>query len=172
MKFLIVIMVILNFLAPTMEAKRIKSNLSIKKENNIEKEKKPSFLKRKKIDLNYSILSSDIENISFKEIIFSGYDKEVNSSQESFLMTNPSDKTIIGIEVRIDYLDLENRLFHSRNISEQCEIPPFETRRIDIKSWDSQHTYYYYLGNEPKKIATPFKVKFTPVFVWVDGTEE
>lgn len=111
-------------------------------------------------------LSHDPDEISrihlLKQCIFSGYDKEANSSKESFLLTNNAQDTIVGFKVRIDYLDMQGRMIHSREVEERCEIPMGETRRIDTKSWDIQHTYYYYLGNEPKKVATPFKVSFTP----------
>lgn len=102
------------------------------------------------------------------ECTFSGYDKELNSSKESFLLTNRSSKVITGFVVRIDYQDMEGRMLHSRLIEESCVLPPGETRRFDIKSWDSQHTYYYFLGNEPKKVATPYKVAFLPQVFWVE----
>ena len=101
-----------------------------------------------------------IDNI--EGVRFSGYDKEINSNLESFLMSNPTDRTLASYTVKIDYLDMQGRMIHSREVSGECEIPPGETRRFDTKSWDTQHTYYYYLGNEPKRVATPYKVEFHP----------
>ena len=58
---------------------------------------------------------------------------------------------------------MKGRMLHSRIVELDCEVPPEESRKFDITSWDKQHTYYYYLGNEPKKVATPFQVKFLPL---------
>lgn len=102
-----------------------------------------------------------------RNVAFAGYDKEVNSRRESFHVVNPSEFTLSGFKVKIDYLDMQGRMLHSRTILEECFIPPGESRRMDIKSWDTQNTYYYYLGNEPKRVATPFQVKFTPLEFWI-----
>lgn len=102
-----------------------------------------------------------------KECSFAGYDKEPNSNIESFIFINSSHSMITGYRVRIDYLDMKGRMLHSREIKDTCSVPPNQTRRFDIKSWDKQHTYYYYLGNRPKRVATPFQVKFTPFSFWV-----
>lgn len=105
----------------------------------------------------------ELKGEDLKGCSFAGYDKEANSNKESFLIVNSTDHEILGFCVRIDYLDMKGRMLHSRIVEEKCDVPPHEARRIDIKSWDTQHTYYYYLGNEPKRVATPFQVSFTPV---------
>ena len=148
----------------------------IKTSFKIEKDSKPvvnknEILTGREIDLSDTIRNSEIDKILFEQlnkIVFAGFDKEGNSSKESFLLVNPTDHYIRGYEVIIDYLDMQERMLHSRIIKEKCEVPPGETRRYDFKSWDTQHTYYYYLGNEPKRIATPFKVKITPIKFWID----
>lgn len=147
-------------------AKKIKNSFKI------EKESKTLPIKDKEmqgIKINLSdTLKTDYPEISrFREIKFAGYDKEPNSNRESFLIINPTESLLTGFEVRIDYLDMKGRMLHSRNITEGCDVPPGETRRLDITSWDTQHTYYYYLGNEPKKVATPFQVSFTPINFWI-----
>lgn len=151
-------------------AKKIKNTLRIDKEKSGVKDKR---LKLKGKCVNFSdsstlLLSSD--SLLFKELNlvgFSGYDKEPNSNKESFILVNPSRNCITGFSVRIDYLDMKGRMLHSRELTEQCLVPPGETRRLDTKSWDIQHTYYYYLGNEPKRVATPFQVVFTPLSFWI-----
>ena len=146
------------------EAKKIKNTLKIDKKS-IERDN----VKNGNIEITLSdTLFSEDEKYSnlrsqLKECSFAGYDKEAASNIESFILVNSSDECITGFEVQIDYLDMQGRMFHSRRVKENCMIPSGESRRIDIKGWDKQHTYYYYLGNRPRKVATPFKVNFKPI---------
>lgn len=153
----------------TIEGKKVKNSLKIEKESKVNKSE--SQISGREIILADTLSSTPafedlIKNLTM--ISFSGYDKEPNSNLESFFIVNPSGKTITGMEVRIDYLDMQNRMIHSRTIKDNCYVPAGETRRFDFKSWDTQHTYYYYLGNEPKRVATPFKVKIKPISYWIE----
>ena len=147
-------------------AKRVKNSFSISKSNSKKKEIKEKFsgIGISLID-SISIASSGIEGI--ERVHFSGYEKEANSNMESFILTNTTDRDIFGFEVRIDYMDMQDRMLHSRVLKEELRVPPKESRHVDIKTWDSQHTYYYYLGNEPKRVATPFQVSFKPQRYWI-----
>ena len=57
---------------------------------------------------------------------------------------------------------MKQRMLHSRDYDIKCLIPSKQTRKIDIPTWDKQKTYYYYLGNKPKKIATPYNRQYHP----------
>lgn len=150
------------------EAKKIKNFFKIEKENKFPQN---SSSEEEFSGIKFSFLSEGTADsiITFKDkIAFSGFEKEVNSSKETFLISNKSLEVILGLEIRIEYLDLQDRMLHSRDIKEKCYVPAGETRKIDISSWDKQHTYYYYLGNEPRKVATPFKVRIIPLSLWVE----
>lgn len=108
-------------------------------------------------------LVADSVAFDLKNVSFSGYDKTVSSSKESFLITNHNAEAIEAIEVKITYLDMKGRMLHSREVRVSCYVPAGETRKADISSWDTQRTYYYHLGPAPKKVATPYKVKITPL---------
>ncbi|MCH5231011.1 MAG: hypothetical protein J1F43_04370 [Muribaculaceae bacterium] len=156
------------------EAKKIKNSFTIEKKKpgkSSQKDKPTEDFEGMEINLKDSIQNSDsrIQELlpSLRKCSFAGYDKEPNSNLESFILVNTTDQPILGYDVRIDYLDMQGRMLHSRNIRQKCLVPPGETRRFDIKSWDPQHVYYYYLGNEPKRVATPFQVKFTPLSLWI-----
>ena len=178
MRKLFLILMILGGLVTFSSAKKIKNSFKVDKENRISK-KDSSLIQGLEVNLGDSLtdtrpdralvdsLITDEELKKLKETGFAGYDKEPNSNLESFLLVNPTALLITGYEVRIDYLDMQGRMLHSRVIKETCYVPPGETRRFDIKTWDRQHTYYYYLGNEPKKVATPFQVKFYPQKIWI-----
>lgn len=119
----------------------------------------------------FTFQNEDMEELTFDidQIKFAGYDKEVNSSKESFIIVNNSLLPIISMSVEIIYTDMDGRMLHLRELDINCEVPPGQSRRKDIASWDSQHTYYYYLGNEPKKVATPFKVEFRPLIITIEN---
>lgn len=151
---LLLIIFSIAFNADVIHARKIKNTLKIEK-NSVLKNEKTIEEEGKEVALSDTTL----------HITFSGYDKEPNSSKESFIISNFTDDTITNFEVKIVYTDMKGRMFHSRTIKENCDIPPSESRRFDIKTWDTQHTYYYHLGNEPKKVATPFDVKFDLIAV-------
>ena len=169
------LLVILSLSAVTFgltEGKKIRHSLKIEKETkeiSTRREENPSGRKICLAD-TIGIIQEDKEMIEeLKKVSFAGYDKEANSSQESFVLINASGVGITGYEVKIEYLDMQDRMLHSRTLKKRCDVPGGESRRFDIKSWDTQHTFYYYLGNEPKKVATPYKVMFYPLTFWTGG---
>lgn len=152
------------------EGRKYKITHTIEKDSDEKRKKKKGF-EGTKVEMTDTLSKAYMDFVAedpeILKVRFAGFDKEPNSSMESFMLQNPSGNTITGFEVRVDYLDMQGRMLHSRTIKESCDVPPGETRRFDIKSWDTQHTYYYYLGNAPKKVATPFQVIFYPVTFWI-----
>lgn len=168
--FLLVLLVTFHTVE-SVEAKKIKNSFKIEKESSKDKKQTEIRIEGKKvtIEANDSLSGSNGEyELLLNGITFSGYDKEVNSSKESFLVSNKSEVPVTGFEIRIDYLDMKGRMLHSREVKKSCLIPPGETRKVDIPAWETQHTYYYYLGNEPKRVATPFQVAITPKCYWIE----
>ena len=179
-KLFIVTLILIGGLSATepLSARKIKHSLTIDKESKSKAHKKgtlsgmeipvDSVMTTSDSSLgNFQEIESEVVN-RLKECSFSGYDKEANSNLESFILLNNSGKVITGYKVRIDYLDMQGRMLHSRIVEEGCRVPAGENRRLDIKSWDTQHTYYYYLGNAPRRVATPYQVKFTPLSFWIE----
>ncbi len=112
-------------------------------------------------------ISKDTVTVSITDSIsFSGYDKPAPSSKESFHIVNFSATQINKVGIRITYLDLKDRMLHSREVEVECSVPGGESRLTSIPSWDSQRTFFYYLGPEPKKVATPYKVVIK--LLWVE----
>lgn len=165
---LFILLLVISFVGFSSEGKKIKNSFRI------EKSQKKEVKKDNKVGLIINLtdsLSTD-ESVGkktreMKGIKFAGYDKEVGSNLESFIIVNTTKHDLTGFRVRIDYEDMQGRMLHSREVEEVCYVPKGETRRFDIKSWDLQHTFYYYLGNEPRRVATPFKVIFTPLTLWI-----
>lgn len=110
---------------------------------------------------NVSIASDSIDFFGRinPAIRFYGFDKTVASNIESFFISNSLVETIIGMELDITYIDMKGRQLHKRSVSIDCDIPGGETKRYDIKSWDTQKSFYFHQSVKPKRQATPFNVK-------------
>lgn len=103
--------------------------------------------------------SVDFCNLIQPAIRFYGFDKTVGSSMESFFISNGLDDAISELEIDITYTDMKGRQLHRRSVKLDCSIPPKETMRTDIKSWDTQKSFYFHQSVKPKRQATPFAVK-------------
>lgn len=97
-----------------------------------------------------------------EQIRFAGFDKPGSSSTESFFITNLSDRTMKGVNLYVEYLTPDGRQLHKRFLKLSCDIPPHETRKADIKSWDTQRSFHYE-KSQPSKHSSPFTVRFDPV---------
>lgn len=92
-----------------------------------------------------------------------GYDKTVNSSVETFFVTNETEDTIVAVALTIGYYDINGRQLHSRPEKIFTTIPPGATRKADIRSWDRQNSFRYSGSSKPsRKSATPYTVKISP----------
>lgn len=96
-----------------------------------------------------------------EKIRFYGFDKTVTSPKESFFISNRLDKQATAFEIEITYFDMQHRQLHQRLVQVECEIPPGETRRVDVKSWDTQKAFYFHQSAAPRRQATPFDVRLS-----------
>lgn len=92
---------------------------------------------------------------------FCGYEKKLRATRETLFIENLSDSTIESISFTIDYIDSSGRQIHRRALRKETYIPPHQTRRLDIQSWDTQKSYYYIHGEHPRKSATPYDITIT-----------
>lgn len=96
---------------------------------------------------------------SIEQAVISGFDKRAESRQESFFITNTTDRTLVGIDFTLTYMTMDGRQLHRRIVELDCDIPAGETRKFDIKSFDTQKSFYYHKSQAPgRRQATPFKV--------------
>lgn len=94
-----------------------------------------------------------------EKIRFYGFDKNAGSGIESFFISNSSDSTLKAIGIDILYFDMKGRQLHRRRLDIKCDVAPGETMRHDIKSWDTQKSFYYHRSAKPRRQSTPFDVK-------------
>ena len=156
--FAMVFAMILFCLSESSHARKIKTRHSIPKET-----RKSSAIESAAVSETVTVpLVAD--SLAFCDSIrpavrFYGFDKTITSTQESFFISNGLDNTIKNLELVITYTDMKGRQLHKRTVSLECEIPSGETKRADIKSWDTQKSFYYHKSLKPKRQATPFDVR-------------
>lgn len=95
----------------------------------------------------------------------SGFDKTLASRRESFFVSNLMDSAdLVWLSMRIDYLDMSGRQLHQRRARVRCDVPPGQTRRVDIPAWDIQKVYYYHKSEPRRRVmaaAAPFDISIT-----------
>lgn len=93
-----------------------------------------------------------------------GYDKPLRSDRETMFLTNHTGATLAAVELEIVYTTADGRELHRRRVWARCGIPPGATRKIDLRSWDVQHSFYYLRGVTPRRNrVTPYDVAIIPL---------
>jgi len=158
------------------DARKVKQSLRIdtKTQNKNKVSKKTNSVTAKEENgFRYSVKGHGSHLLPVDSVVFSGYDKPANAGKEAFLVTNNTGVTLLEITVIITYKDMEDRMLHKRSSTIKCHIPQGETRKLEIPTWDSQMSYYYFRSAEPKRIATPYQVNITPSsFRILPGTDK
>lgn len=98
-----------------------------------------------------------------------GYDKPLRSRQESFFAVNTDSVDVDALMLTITYYDMADMMLHSARHRLSGPVPAGETRRMSVRSWDSQNAFYYYRSDVPSRAvrATPYKVTITVDSVFV-----
>lgn len=143
------------FLPLCQNARKIRTRLPLTKERLTEEDLQRDQAHAVIMRCDTSQLWKDTE----KAIRFYGFDKTAGSSVESFFIVNGLDSMISRIGLDIMYLDMKGRELHRRDCVIDCKLPPKETRRVDIKTWDIQKSFYFHQSAKPKRQSTPFDVR-------------
>lgn len=106
-------------------------------------------------------------DLRLKRIAFSGFDKPASSLHESFFVSNHGAASLVGFLIEIEYLTMDGRQLHRRNAEVRLHVPPGEARRADIRSFDRQQSFRYYRSPATRRPATPFKVRFRILRIWI-----
>lgn len=94
---------------------------------------------------------------------FSGYEKTLRSNRETVFITNLLDSCeIAAVYFTITYFDSSGRLLHKSPRRHRVIVPPGETRRADLPSWDRQFTFYYAGSPAPRVSAIPYTITIRP----------
>lgn len=104
---------------------------------------------------------------TLSQISYHGYDKPAPSDVETFFISNSTDRTLVSVGLYIIYMDLSGKQINKRFVKADCDIPSGETRLISIRSWDKQHSFYYFESQKPRRTAHPYKVRLDPVSAYL-----
>lgn len=153
--FIAIILMTVLILIPSAQARKIKTKHTVTKYTAVSESTEK--------DASNLTISMDTDSVDFRSRIvpairFYGFDKTVTGSQESFFISNALESHVNGMEILITYFDMKGRQLHRRRVSLDCNIPSGETIRTDIKSWDTQKSFYYHRSVKPRRQATPFEV--------------
>lgn len=143
-----------------------KINVKVKADKNRNKNKKGKTSEESEILYFAEADSCGFQNYGLfpaDKLILSGFDKKNSSSKESFFITNRSGYSVERIFLTFTYLTSDGRMLHKRAIELDMEIPPGETRKTDIPSFDTQKSFHYIHSPAPtRKPSTPFSVTIVP----------
>lgn len=104
-------------------------------------------------------------------VVFSGFDKKRNNSRESFFIINGSDKPLAGVLLAFEYRTPDGRMLHRRYALISITIPPRETKKVDLQSWDTQRSFYYVKSESESSRGNPFDVTITPLALIIETAE-
>ncbi len=114
----------------------------------------------------FAVERADTVAVDSAQVRFSGYEKALRATVESFFITNNTADSLSNIAITIRYLDMQGRELHQRTETIKMELPAGATRMARISSWDRQKVWYYYL-TEPTRTrgqATPYRVSIKPLY--------
>lgn len=93
-----------------------------------------------------------------RNVTLRGYEKNGASKIESFFIVNNTQWPLIQVDIEIDYRTMDGRQLHFREETIKKLIPAGETRKIDIKSWDLQGSFYYHKSSAPRSGGMPYEI--------------
>lgn len=106
-----------------------------------------------------------------KKIVFAGYDKQLHKSTESFFISNHTDTLLKSVKIAITYHDMHGAMLHEKTEKIDADIPPGETRKADIRSFDTQGSFYYHLSPKPRKGGIPFDTRIRILEIWFGSAD-
>lgn len=121
----------------------------------VPQKKKRSDWKRGKME----ITCNDPDSLLLDSVVYRGFDKPSSADMESFIVTNRTSRSLSGFSVEITYLSSDGEMLHRRTVEQPLYIPPGESRKCDVRSFDRNHSFYYHLSNGGRSGAAPFQVK-------------
>ena len=107
-----------------------------------------------------SIWIDDISDFKENVVIMKGYSKRAGATKETFMLVNNSNMHISLVEFLFRYNDMSGNVFHERAAEVKCDLPPYSSRQVSIKTFDEGGKFYYYKSKQGRDaIAYDLKIK-------------
>lgn len=104
--------------------------------------------------------SALVAAVDQRAVTLRGFNKRTSDAKESFLVTNNTEHRMSGLRITLRYTTMDGAMIHERMVSIPIMLNPGETQLATVKTFDTQHLFYYYAGPKPRKSATPFQVAY------------
>ena len=95
-----------------------------------------------------------------EQLTFMAYDKRASADKETFFVDNGSALNLANIEVEISYFSESGKQIHRQKVELEGPFPARQTRKVDIRSWDTQKSFHYAKSAASKNGSTPYTVRF------------
>ena len=119
-----------------------------------------------------SVIVDDALQFTEGIVTMKGYSKLTGANKESFMLVNHSNLHLSGLEIRFKYTDLDGAIIHERTATVECDLPPFQSRQVSIKSFDEGHRFYYYRSKAQKgAIAYDLTIKIKSYNIKISRNE-
>lgn len=99
-------------------------------------------------------------------ILLSGYDKPLRGRHETLFATNRLPVGVVAIGLTLRYTDAAGRIIHTVARCVRADIPPGDTRMLRWPSWDTNQSFFYARGPQPRTTGvTPYLVDVTTDYI-------
>lgn len=143
---------------------RVNDNLKPTSTNSAAYNRHADFINKMK---GCTVLAPDSMGAYADSLFFTGYEKTSSADYESFLIHNHTPYFVAGVLIEITYFSTDGRMLHRRTSEIPCFIPPHETRKSDLRSFDPQHSYHYVESSAGRNGAFPYKVTLRTLSLWL-----
>ena len=112
--------------------------------------------------LKMRTITAECDTASFADkIVLSGYKKTLNDAFESFFVDNRTHYHISHLTLKFQYTNAQTGQTIKEAVYEvPCDIPSGQMRQLSIKTFDTQHSFYYAGSRQPRRPATPYNIKY------------
>ncbi len=114
----------------------------------------PSVVEETIVD---TVLIDDVNVFCGRIVTMRGYSKRIGDSRETFMLTNNSDLYISQVELLLQYRDIEGVLLHERTETVFCDLPPYSSKQLSIKTFDEGRKFHY-IRNKSGKGAVAYEI--------------
>ena len=112
------------------------------------------------LDTVDGLLPDSLMTVDPAAVTIKGFAKRASDSKESFFITNNTRHRMSAVRLLMRYTTMNGELLTQRSVTVPVSLKPGETKLVEVKSFDVQRLFYYYVGPQPRKQATPFKVSY------------